>query len=53
MSDNLKHYLQITWIKSNHRKYHHLFDEWVKNITPNQIRYFTKDMEKSIELNNI
>ena len=47
MNEQLKSYLHSRWIKSNHRKYHKYFEEWVKNITPNQVDYFTKDMNKA------
>ena len=47
MTKQLNAYLHSRWIKDNHKKYHKYFEEWVKNITPNQIHYFTIDMIKS------
>lgn len=41
MTQELHYYLQKEWMKNNHPKYHKYFDEWVVNITPNQIHYFT------------
>ena len=53
MTKQLKAYLHRRWLDSNHRKYHDYFEEWVKNITQNQIEYFTKDMIKSSSNNLI
>lgn len=41
MTQELHYYLQKEWMKNNHPKYHKYFEEWVVNITPNQIHYFT------------
>lgn len=41
---NLHQYLQTQWRFCNHTKYLKYFDDWVKNITDNQIYYFTKEM---------
>ena len=44
MTDKLYNWLQQHFIRDNHSKYKHLFDTWVKNITPNQIAGFKQDM---------
>lgn len=37
MDSNLKDYLQKTFYRDNHPKYHKYFELWFKNLTPNQI----------------
>lgn len=44
VTSKLRNWLQYQWLKCNHPKYHHLFDEWVSNITESQILGFTKQM---------
>lgn len=44
MTDKLYNWLQQHFIRDNHSKYKHLFDTWIKNITPNQIAGFEQDM---------
>ena len=47
MTEQLYTYLQLRFYKENHVKYHKYFEEWVQNITNNQIHYF------NIEMNNL
>ena len=47
MTEQLYTYLQLRFCKENHVKYHKYFEEWVQNITNNQIHYF------NIEMNNL
>jgi len=44
----LYNWLEYQWRMSNHSKYQHLFKEWVKNITQNQIEGFEKQMNTEI-----
>ena len=37
MTDKLYNWLQQHFIRDNHSKYKHLFDTWIKNITPNNV----------------
>ena len=47
MTEQLYTYLQLRFYNENHVKYHKYFEEWVQNITNNQIHYF------NIEMNNL
>lgn len=38
----LKNWLKDEWVKNNHPKYQKYFDEWLKNLTFNQIMGFDK-----------
>lgn len=40
MNDNLYKYLQAEFKRNNLSKYHKYFDEWVSNLTDNQIYYY-------------
>lgn len=42
MSDELYRWLEETFKRDNHKKYHKYFDEWFSNITESQIFYFNK-----------
>ena len=44
MTDKLYEWLRREFYQSNHSKYRHLFEEWVKNITDSQIQGFLKQM---------
>lgn len=44
MDKELKEWLQFRWIRDNHKRYRNLFEEWVCNITQNQINGFRKCM---------
>lgn len=44
MTDELYEWLRREFYFSNHSKYRHLFEEWVKNITPSQIEGFGRQM---------
>ena len=48
MTEQLYTYLQLRFYKENHVKYHNYFEEWVKNITNNQIHYFNTEMSNLI-----
>lgn len=37
MDKDLRDWLEIQFYKDNLKKYHHYFNEWVSNITNNQI----------------
>ena len=45
MSNEYYEYLKKTFTWSNHIKYRPLFEEWVKNITLNQHRYYLSEMQ--------
>ena len=45
MTDELYIWLKEIWKLHNHSKYQHYFEEWVGNITPQQIEGFSR-MEK-------
>ena len=42
MNNKLYEWLRKEFYYSNHAKYRHLFEEWVRNITPSQIEGFNK-----------
>ena len=44
MNDKLYEWLRKEFYRSNHAKYRHLFEEWVRNITTPQIEGFNKQM---------
>lgn len=44
MNNKLYEWLRKEFYYSNHAKYRHLFEEWVKNITSSQIDGFSKQM---------
>lgn len=44
MTPELYEWLRKEFYYCNHNKYRHLFEEWVKNITPDQIEGFSKQM---------
>ena len=44
MNDKLYEWLRREFYHSNHAKYRHLFEEWVKNITQSQTDGFEKQM---------
>lgn len=44
MTNLLYEWLRREFYSSNHPKYRHLFNEWIKNITPEQIVGFEKQM---------
>ena len=47
MGSNLYEYLRAEWHTNNLPKYFHYFDEWVKNLTTDQINGFTKHMDNT------
>ena len=51
MTPKLHEWLRMQFYRSNHNKYRHLFDMWVKNITTDQICGFAKQMYN--EENNV
>ena len=48
MTEQLYTYLQLRFYRENHIKYHKHFEEWVQNITNNQIHYFNTEMSNLI-----
>ena len=48
MTEQLYTYLQLRFYKENHIKFHKYFEEWVQNITNNQIHYFNTEMSNLI-----
>ena len=44
MNDKLYEWLRKEFYYSNHPKYRHLFEEWVRNITQSQIDGFRRQM---------
>lgn len=40
MTEELKIWLWERWRLDNHKKYYHLFEPWVENLTESQIYYF-------------
>ena len=48
MTEQLYTYLQLRFYNENHVKYHKYFEEWVQNITNNQIHYFNTEMSNLI-----
>jgi hypothetical protein len=46
MTDQLYKWLEERWKKDNHTKYHHLFSEWIANITEAQILGYSLQEQK-------
>ena len=46
MDKNLKEYLQWRFKMNNHNRYQNYRDEWIDNVTPDQIRYFHEEMNR-------
>jgi hypothetical protein len=46
MTDELYVWLKEIWRHHNHAKYQKYFEEWVKNITPQQIEGFSKQEKR-------
>lgn len=44
MNNELYEWLRKEFYYSNHAKYRHLFEEWVRNITQSQIDGFRRQM---------
>ena len=44
MNNKLYEWLRREFYHSNHAKYRHLFEEWIKNINSDQIEGFSKQM---------
>lgn len=44
MNDKLYEWLKTHWRYNNHPKYLKYFDDWVENITENQIIHFNRMM---------
>lgn len=44
----LDEYLLLRFNRSNHPKYRKYAVEWIKNLTPEQLSYFRKEMSKSL-----
>lgn len=41
----LNDYLKERWRVNNHKKYQKYFDEWVRNLTQDQILNFKREMD--------
>ena len=41
MTRELHQYLEQEWIRYNNKRYWKYFEEWIENLTDNQIYYFT------------
>lgn len=48
MDTKLKEYIEKDFKWNNLKKYHKYFEEWVSNLTPNQIRYWELRMNGRI-----
>lgn len=44
MTNELEEWLRYHWRRDNHSKYQRYFEEWLKNISDDQIMYFSKQM---------
>ena len=44
----LDEYLLLRFNRSNHPKYRKYAVEWIKNLTPEQLSYFRKEISKSL-----
>lgn len=51
IDNELEEWLREHWRKDNHPKYRHLFDDWLSNISQNQIDAFDHQMYN--EKNNV
>ena len=49
---NLMPYLSERFIRCNHNKYKHLYQEWIDNLTYDQLCYFILEKER-VEKNDI
>ena len=49
MEDKLKKYLEWRFRTNNHPKYHKFCNQWISNVTVEQLIYFEKEMVKMIE----
>lgn len=52
LKENLHPYLVERFLRCNHNKYKHLYQEWIDHLTYNQLSYFVLEKER-IEKNNI
>ena len=52
LKENLHLYLVERFLRCNHNKYKHLYQEWIDHLTYNQLSYFVLEKER-IEKNNI
>jgi hypothetical protein len=50
MNDELYKYLEKEWRYNNHKKYQKYFKEFVDNLTPKQILYFTAHMNGKMSI---
>lgn len=51
MEPSLKEYLTKRFLYNNHRKYHKYLDEWINNLTQEQIWYFIQEKDRIIKYN--
>lgn len=52
LKENLHSYLVERFLRCNHNKYKHLYQEWVDHLTYDQLNYFILEKER-IEKNNM
>lgn len=52
LKENLHPYLVERFLRCNHNKYKHLYQEWIDHLTYNQLNYFILEKER-IEKNNM
>lgn len=53
MTPQLKSYLWQEFIKNNLPKYYKYFEQWVSNLTDNQVAYFTAYMSERKTIINL
>ena len=46
MNAIIKEYLTQRFLKNNHPKYFKYCEEWISNVTENQIEYFIKERKR-------
>lgn len=42
----MKVYLLQRFLRNNHAKYHKYVNDWINNITPDQMRYFIEEKKR-------
>jgi hypothetical protein len=46
MNNIIKEYLTQRFLKNNHTKYHKYCNEWINNVTKEQVDYFIKEKDR-------
>lgn len=49
MTEEMYTYLRQRFYRSNHTKYRKYFEEWVNNVTDNQLRYFEVEKNRIVK----